>query len=394
MKGFKTIKITETFTPIEKGAPSFPSEEWVVSVPCGNKTCNKIFFLPEALDELDAHIHWGEKRSDNLVEQGGYMLGSVYKYPKSDQLYAIVSKLIPVVGAEGTSAYLNMGTDASYEASIAEQQAIMDSNNELRRIGWYHTHPGSLGVFMSGTDMKTQTKSYSQEWQFAVVLNPQKRIWRGFNGYKAKECECVFLCPDNFRYNKFKKHGHQYDSWSVTGADIEEPYSAAMGTVSVVPKQTDSIEKVEEVFTRINSETIYIGNCTIAVSTFVEMLLELVEIDGDIECVQNIAMTLEIGVSENEGLIKLTSAACTKQFINVTETSQINIEFSTIQKQSCVDVRLQVYSDITLDEFSAIVDRAVLKSDHSLLCVIGYADEITYYICDKDKNIATGAIKQ
>lgn len=394
MKGFKTIKITETFTPLEKGAPSFLSEEWVISVPCGNKKCNKIFFLPEALDELDAHIHWGERRSDNLVEQGGYMLGNVYKYPKSDQLYAIVSKLIPVVSAEGTSAYLDMGTDASYEASIAEQQAIIDSDNELRRIGWYHTHPGSLGVFMSGTDMKTQTKSYSQEWQFAVVLNPQKRIWRGFNGYKAKECECVFLCPDGFRYNKFKKHGHQYDSWSVTGDDIEEPYSAAMGTATYTPKQANSIEKDEETYIRINSETMYIGNCTMAVSTFVETLLELVEINGDIESVQNIAMTLEIGVSENEGLIKLTSAACTKQFINVSDTDQINIEFSTTQKQNCVDVRLQVYNNISPSEFNAIVDRATLKTDHSLLCVLSYTDNITYYICDKDKNVATGEIKQ
>lgn len=394
MKGFKTIKITETFTPLEKGAPSFPNEEWVISVPCGNKKCNKIFFLPEALDDLDAHIHWDERRSDNLVEQGGYMLGNVYKYPKSDQLYAIVSKLIPVVGAEGTSAYLDMGTDASYEASIAEQQAIMDSDNELRRIGWYHTHPGSLGVFMSGTDMKTQTKSYSQEWQFAVVLNPQKRIWRGFNGYRAKECECVFVCPDEFKYNKFKKHGHQYDSWSVTGADIEEPYSAAMGTTVYSPKQADVIEKNEEPYTRINSETMYVGNCTMAVSTFVETLLELVEINGDIESVQNISMTLEIGISEDEGLIKLTSVACTKQYINVSDTDQINIEFSTTQDQNCVDVRLQVYNNITLSEFNAIVDRATLKTDHSLLCVLCYTDNITYYICDKDKNIATGEIKQ
>jgi len=394
MKGFKTIKITETFTPLETGVPSFPAEEWVVSVPCGNKKCNKIFFLPEALDELDAHIHWGERRSDNLVEQGGYMLGNVFKYPKSKQLYAIVSKLIPVVGAEGTSAYLDMGTDASYEASIAEQQAIMDSDNELRRIGWYHTHPGSLGVFMSGTDMKTQTKSYSQEWQFAVVLNPQKRIWRGFNGYKAKECECVFLCPDDLRYNKFKKHGHQYDSWSVTGADIEEPYSAAMEKTAYIPKQADVIEKDGEAYTRINSETMYIGNCTMAVSTFVETLLELVEINGDIKGVQNIAMTLEIGVSESEGLIKLTSAACTKQYINVSDTDQINVEFSITQEQNCVDVRLQVYNNITLSEFNAIVDRATLKTDHSLLCVLSYMDNITYYICDKDKNIATGEIKQ
>lgn len=394
MKGFKTIRVTETFTLQEKEAPLFSSEEWLISVPCSSKKCNKIFFLPEALDELDAHIHWGERRSDNLVEQGGYMLGNVYKYPKSNQLYAIVSKLIPVIDAEGTSAYLDMGPAASYEASIVEQQTIINSNNELRRIGWYHTHPGSLGVFMSGTDMKTQTKSYSQEWQFAVVLNPQKRIWRGFNGYKAKECECVFLCPNGLKYNKFKKHGHQYNFWSVMGADIEEPYSEVMGTEFCAPKQANAIEKDEEFFTQINSETIYIGKCKMAVSTFVETLLKLIEINGDIESVQNMDMDLEIGISESEGLIKLTSAACTKQLIRVTETKQINIQFSTTQEQNCVDVRLQVYNNITLDEFKAIVNRTMLKNDHLLLCVMGYADDIMYYICDKDKNIVTGEIKQ
>jgi hypothetical protein len=41
---------------------------------------------------------------------------------------------------------------------------------------------------MSGTDLNTQQKMFSKNWQFAIVLNPQKQTWRAFRGADAREC--------------------------------------------------------------------------------------------------------------------------------------------------------------------------------------------------------------
>jgi proteasome lid subunit RPN8/RPN11 len=68
-----------------------------------------------------------------------------------------------------------------------------NQEDELQVIGWYHTHPGRLSVFMSGTDLNTQSKMFSMVWQFAIVLNPQKQLWRAFSGSKAKECKGYML---------------------------------------------------------------------------------------------------------------------------------------------------------------------------------------------------------
>jgi proteasome lid subunit RPN8/RPN11 len=65
-------------------------------------------------------------------------------------------------------------------------------------VGWYHTHPGELDVFMSSVDRHTQEKLFSEDWQFAIVLNPQRAEWRAFNGRAAEECRGVWLAPAPF----------------------------------------------------------------------------------------------------------------------------------------------------------------------------------------------------
>lgn len=68
---------------------------------------------------------------------------------------------------------------------------------ELAVIGWWHTHPNGLPVFMSGTDMETQRLKYFKPEKYAVVLNPHRGIWRAFAGREAVEAPAVMLVAED-----------------------------------------------------------------------------------------------------------------------------------------------------------------------------------------------------
>jgi len=66
-------------------------------------------------------------------------------------------------------------------------------DKSVQIIGWYHTHPRNLGVFMSHTDINTQKLHFNKNWHYAIVLNPQKKIWKAFYGEQAHECLGYFM---------------------------------------------------------------------------------------------------------------------------------------------------------------------------------------------------------
>ena len=224
MIGFKKISVSEEFVPAVSEAPVFEGRT-LISSSYRNRRAGTIFWMPAALRELDAHIHWGESRRDNTVEQGGIMIGDVYRDEKTDSLFAIVEHVIPFEGAVGTSGFLSIGIDTSLDAKMLEEDMIRQSGGRLRRIGWFHTHPGPLSVFMSGTDMQTQVRDYSLDWQFAVVLNPQKRIWRGFRGRDAVEVDCVMVCDkkDPITAEFLTKTRFNYDFMRISVPVSREP---------------------------------------------------------------------------------------------------------------------------------------------------------------------------
>lgn len=46
---------------------------------------------------------------------------------------------------------------------------------------------------MSGTDRTTQQRLFGNDWQFAIVLNPHKKIWRAFYGANSSGCRGYVL---------------------------------------------------------------------------------------------------------------------------------------------------------------------------------------------------------
>jgi proteasome lid subunit RPN8/RPN11 len=150
---------------------------------------HEIYILSDAQKKILNHIDWGITSNTNVVEQGGILLGQVYKDIKSGVVFAIIENAIEGQSAKGSSAYLEMGHD-TWKEMIDSVDEMLDLNPEhnLQIVGWYHTHPNRLDVFMSGTDRNTQKRIFAQNWHFAIVLNPHKKIWRAFHGRNSEEC--------------------------------------------------------------------------------------------------------------------------------------------------------------------------------------------------------------
>ena len=74
-------------------------------------------------------------------------------------IYGVVDDAISGDLASGSSTYLEMG-HSTWKKMIDELDKIRfsSSSGNAQIIGWYHTHPNELDVFMSGTDKGTQSR--------------------------------------------------------------------------------------------------------------------------------------------------------------------------------------------------------------------------------------------
>jgi len=150
----------------------------------------QLYIKPKAISKIFEHIVWDKKTTENKVEQGGILLGHAYRDEATNIIFGVIEDAIIGDLAIGTSAYLEMG-HATWKKMIDEADVLLDAqpDENLQIMGWYHTHPNSLDVFMSGTDKGTQARVFSKNWQFAIVLNPHRKLWRAFHGKDAEECQ-------------------------------------------------------------------------------------------------------------------------------------------------------------------------------------------------------------
>ena len=157
------------------------------------------------------HIGWGEKNSAiNTNEQGGILLGNVYRDTEKSIVHGLVTQVVTTDLAQGKPAYLKM-THEAWSQMLNDADFIIDANpdKDLQVIGWYHTHPNNLDVFMSGTDLNTQQKFFYQKWHYAVVLNPHREYWRVFIGAEAKECQGFILKDDTILEEEEKNNDEE-----------------------------------------------------------------------------------------------------------------------------------------------------------------------------------------
>lgn len=185
----KSFQILETRPPYQPELAEIPAfRTSLQSNFRGSSQVHKVYLKPNAAEHIFEHIGWGKETSDNRVEQGGILVGRVIQ-DEQQSFIGIVEEAIPGRFAKGNSAYLEMDHE-TWKNMYDQADRILDARPEerLQIIGWYHTHPKGLDVFMSTTDLDTQQQTFANDWQFAIVLNPQKKTWRAFRGKEAQEC--------------------------------------------------------------------------------------------------------------------------------------------------------------------------------------------------------------
>jgi len=193
-KKFQIKETTIGYRPIEQEYSDFETENSLNAL--SNKKSDEflIYITENAKLQLFSHIFWRQSTSENCNEQGGILVGNVFIDKEQKKQYAIVEQAIAGVSAKGGSAHLEIGHEV-WKDMIDQVDALLEKNPEkkIQIIGWYHTHPNNLDVFMSGTDRNTQQLHFMQDWHYAIVLNPQKQIWKAFYSKDAKECSGFFI---------------------------------------------------------------------------------------------------------------------------------------------------------------------------------------------------------
>ncbi|WP_162820128.1 hypothetical protein [Kordia sp. SMS9] len=147
-----------------------------------------------ARKQLFKEINWGAKIATNAYEEGGLLIGKPYLNSSERFYYSIVTSIIPAVVKEDSINEKKYGFD-SWQVMLSKLD-IYNKNKTVANkeyvVGWYHTHKGIRSVYMSEKDMDMQ-KMFPLPWQFGIVLNPKKQIWKAFNGKKAHECQGFVL---------------------------------------------------------------------------------------------------------------------------------------------------------------------------------------------------------
>jgi proteasome lid subunit RPN8/RPN11 len=192
-KKFEIKKSEPSYNPESRSQPQFKFLREYPSALCRN-SIDKYYYIyikKTAFETIMHHIGWNSvgETSYNIVEQGGILLGKTFIDHDTNITYGVVEQAIAGKSAKGTSAYLEMTHETWKEMFDKADKLLEQSGSEFQIIGWYHTHPNTLDVFMSGTDQATQSRLFGNDWQFAIVLNPQRRIWRAFYGSHSKECK-------------------------------------------------------------------------------------------------------------------------------------------------------------------------------------------------------------
>lgn len=150
-----------------------------------------LFLVDHAHEKLKHTLEWGEKTRQNCLEQGGILLGNVESY--RNEIYCFTKDIL-LAETHGTPAFVDFTNRmwADMQDRLTEINASMKDDEKLVIVGWFHTHPNDLAVFMSGTDMDTQRLNFSQEWQVSLVMNPHTNTYRVFFGADAREGKVVF----------------------------------------------------------------------------------------------------------------------------------------------------------------------------------------------------------
>lgn len=183
-----------------------------------------LIFSPQtAAILLNEKIGWG--RFDfprNKTEQGGWMIGHHITNGQGEIIKSEVQYILEAetdVREPGYIEWSALEDIRLQRAFFTIQRSVAETDPEaakhLELLGWWHTHPDRLHVFLSGTDRATIQSKFNKPGHYSVVLNPHQKIWRVFAGPDATEIHGFIPLPDATVTNKaVKDKKHNRGKWN------------------------------------------------------------------------------------------------------------------------------------------------------------------------------------
>jgi len=139
--------------------------------------------LPQSLYErIVSHL-----AADTMREHGGLLLGREIYHIRLKRKTVWITHSLPALRAEGNRIELTFSPDtwAQFES---ETDQIKQYDPFIKRVGWYHSHPGH-GIFLSGKDLNF-CETFMQPTSIALVVDPIRSeggfFVRGANGFRPE----------------------------------------------------------------------------------------------------------------------------------------------------------------------------------------------------------------
>lgn len=157
----------------------------------------RVLFEQTAVRTLFNHISWGKKYHHGDVEQAGILLGKYYRDRTTHEeiIWGDVLAVIPAESNLVCASFENIDITTQAWAKMYED-AEEYIGQGMQILGWYHTHLDYINTRFSALDRSTQKKSFTFEYSFGVVFNPNRKKWSAFYGPNSTECKGVLLLDD------------------------------------------------------------------------------------------------------------------------------------------------------------------------------------------------------
>lgn len=156
--------------------PPYEEHEWGPATDDGQE---KVLIEMRCVKELVEHCM---AQSERGIEAMGFLAGGVFSWEGSP--YAVARDAVTTdLEASSVSVRFDRGGFGDLFSNLDRL------GYDYILVGWYHSHPG-YGCFMSSTDLDTQSRGFNEAHQFALVVDPVKRMMKAFK-VEGKGCREV-----------------------------------------------------------------------------------------------------------------------------------------------------------------------------------------------------------
>jgi len=167
--------------PISKPAPVRERDKEAKQVGIVYDDATLVFVHERVLEEI---LDYSEQ--DATRELGGFLVGGVYVDSRE---YVEIAHYVPAVDVKSRAASLTF----THETWAAMTREVQRRYPEDMVVGWHHTHP-NFGVFLSGYDLFVHKNFFSEPWQVAMVVDPQRTEFGFFQWRCGEIVDCGFVC--------------------------------------------------------------------------------------------------------------------------------------------------------------------------------------------------------